>query len=118
MGPTYEVLPMDVGAANKGIMTDGDQCASFSEDGPPAIPPAISPARRTVKGLGEGQWAPFGIRCSGFLPPFPLILWRVLAWPLPPFYPFSFSDHLEANDLDSSCMIPFPRLQSWGGLKK
>lgn len=42
---------MDVGATNEAIMTDRGQHASLSEDGSPSI----SPARDTVKGLGEGQ---------------------------------------------------------------
>lgn len=40
--------------------------------------------RGTVKGLGEGQWAPAGTRCSGFQPPLLLIPWKVLSWALLP----------------------------------
>lgn len=67
---------MDMGATNEDIMTDRGQRASFSGGG--------SYIRGTVKGLGEGQWAPVGTRCSGFLPVLPLIPWKVLSWTLLP----------------------------------
>lgn len=62
---------MDMEAANEGIVTGRGQCASFSGDG--------SHVRGTMKGLRDEQWAPAGTRCSGFLPPLPLIPWKVLS---------------------------------------
>lgn len=50
-GPHYEVLPIDMGAANEGIMTEGGQCASF----PGHSSPSVSKARGRGKGLGERQ---------------------------------------------------------------
>lgn len=41
---------MDMGATNEGIMTDGDQRASFSGDGSPSI----SNARGRALGRGSG----------------------------------------------------------------
>ena len=68
--PPYEVPPMDTGATNEAIMTDGGQHASFSGDG--------FPSRGAVKGRGRGSgphwdqvfWAP-------------AMPWKVLSWLLP-----------------------------------
>lgn len=75
---------MDVGAANKGIMTDGDQCASFSGDGPPR--------HLSCQAHSEGPW-------GGAMGPF----WDQVLW-----VPASLPSHsLESFGLASSSLLSF-----------
>lgn len=99
MGPTYEIPPMDMGAANEGILTDRGQYASFSGEG-------------SGQGHSEGPWGGAEGPCwdqvfwASVSPPSHSLESSVLGPSA--FCPFSFSDHLETSDLESSCiMIPF-----------